>query len=75
MGFYTQENIDNGDFKKEKKDKSIIRRGAGLKNESFQELTLDAPRVTKHKQIKVDEIAEPKNVRDKLKVFIDFKFK
>lgn len=76
MVFYKQEDIDSGIFKKEKKSDKNARLGAGV-NESYEELSLtQAPKITKHKQLKkLNEIAEPSTVKDKLKVFIDFKFK
>jgi len=74
MGFYTQEDIENGTFKKTKA-KSAISVGAG-QNATYNDILLGAPKITKKKTLKkLNEIAEPSTVKEKLKVFIDFKFK
>lgn len=74
MGFYTQSDVENGTFKKQKA-KSVVSQGAGL-NDTFQEISLEAPKIAKKKQVKkLNELAEPSTVKEKLKTFIDFKFK
>jgi hypothetical protein len=74
MGFYTQADVENGTFKK-KKAKSVMSVGAG-QNDTYNEVVLETPVITKKKTLKkLNEIAEPSTVKEKLKVFIDFKFK
>ena len=75
MGFYTQQDVENGTFKKPTAKAIAKKVGAGL-TETFEDISLEAPKITKRKQLKkLNELEEPSSTKNKLRTFIDFKFK